>query len=219
MALGPLDWVPLAEVARPHGVRGELRLRLYNPDSDLLLGADEVLVRLKDGDEHEVSVDRARRADDAILMKLHSVDDRDRADELRSAVIMMRRRDFPPVEAGEFYFCDVVGARALVRHEPTSTDDSAEREWGTIEGFRTYPTAQAFVVRITGREPVEVPIVDAFIERLDIEQGIVVFKDVEMFESDELQPKKPKTTEPRAPSPRALKRKALREAKRKEPTS
>ncbi len=39
-------WVPLAEVARPHGVRGELRLRPYNGDSDLLLGLDEVLVRL-----------------------------------------------------------------------------------------------------------------------------------------------------------------------------
>ena len=33
----PDAWVPLAEVARPHGVRGELRLKLFNKDSDLLL--------------------------------------------------------------------------------------------------------------------------------------------------------------------------------------
>lgn len=71
-------WIPLAEIARPHGVRGEVRLRLFNKDSDTLLDQDEVLVRLPDGAEHEVSVDTARRADDAILMKLHSVDDRDR---------------------------------------------------------------------------------------------------------------------------------------------
>ena len=38
-------WVALAEVARPHGVRGEVRLRLYNRDSDLLLEQDDVLVR------------------------------------------------------------------------------------------------------------------------------------------------------------------------------
>src|SRR4029079_13073243 len=61
MALAADDWVALGEVARPHGVRGEVRVRLYNPDSDLLLEADEVLVRLKEGDEHEVSVDGARR--------------------------------------------------------------------------------------------------------------------------------------------------------------
>jgi 16S rRNA processing protein RimM len=68
-------WVPLAEVARPHGVRGEVRLRLFNRDSDLLLTLGEVLVRFPDGEEQEVSVDAARRANDAILMKLYSVDD------------------------------------------------------------------------------------------------------------------------------------------------
>ena len=74
------------------GVR--LRLKLFNKDSDVLLERDEVLVRLPDGEEHEVSVDRARRADGAILMKLHSIDDRDRADELRGAQICVQRRDF-----------------------------------------------------------------------------------------------------------------------------
>ena len=57
--LKPDQWVPLAEVARPHGVKGELRLKVFNSDSNILLGLDEVLVRLKDGEEHEVSVDRA----------------------------------------------------------------------------------------------------------------------------------------------------------------
>ena len=38
----PDAWVPLAEVARPHGVRGELRLRLFNKSSDTLLDQDEV---------------------------------------------------------------------------------------------------------------------------------------------------------------------------------
>src|SRR5271168_3861337 len=96
-------WVALAEVARPHGVRGELRLKLFNKDSDMLLDRDEVLVRLPDGEEHEVSIDRARRADDAILMKLYSIDDRDRADELRGALLCVRRREFPPLGEGEFY--------------------------------------------------------------------------------------------------------------------
>ena len=53
-------WVALADVLRPHGVRGELRLRLYNRDSDLLLDQEEVLLRFPDGDEQEVSVDGAR---------------------------------------------------------------------------------------------------------------------------------------------------------------
>lgn len=68
-------WVPLAEVMRPHGLRGEVRLKVFNEDSDVLLSQGDVLLRMADGEEHEVSVDAARRAGDAILMKLDSIDD------------------------------------------------------------------------------------------------------------------------------------------------
>ena len=62
--MSPEEWIPLAEIARPHGVRGEVRLKLFNKISDTLLAQDEVLVRLPNGYEHEVSVDAARRADE-----------------------------------------------------------------------------------------------------------------------------------------------------------
>src|SRR5579859_663430 len=125
---------------RPHGVKGEVRLKLFNRDSDLLLGLDEVLVRMKDGEEHEVSVDGARRADMAILMKLYSIDDRDRADELRGALVCARRSDFPPPEPGEFYACDVFGARVRLR------DGSAFKDLGTVRELRAYPSVDVFVV-------------------------------------------------------------------------
>lgn len=193
MAIDLDRWVPLAEVTRPHGVRGELRLRLHNPDSDLLLSADEVHVRLKDGDEHEVSVDRARRADDAILLKLHSIDDRDRADELRGAVISLRRREFPPLEADEFYHCDLEGARAILRDEGVE-----DREWGTVEGFRSYPTVEVMVVRRPGvKEPAEVPMRDAFIDSLDADQGVVYVKNVDAFDVAE----PPRESAPARPKP------------------
>ncbi len=130
-------WVPLAEVARPHGVRGELRLQLYNSESDFLLGVDEVLVRLKKGEAHEVSVDAARRADKTILLKLHSVDDRDRAEGLRGAEICVRRSDFPPLEDGEFYACDVEGAEVRLQNARI----------GVVARYVEYPAAYVLLVR------------------------------------------------------------------------
>ena len=163
--LAPDAWVPLAEVARPHGVRGELRLRLFNRDSDLLLHLDEVLVRFPEGDEQEVSVDAARRANDAILMKLHSVDDRDRAEELRGASVCARRGDFPALEDGEFYACDVEGARVMI--------DGGE-ELGRVTALKTYPTVDVLEVAATdGGRPWEVPLVDAVIRHIDIQGGLV----------------------------------------------
>jgi 16S rRNA processing protein RimM len=161
--------VPLAEVARPHGVRGEVRLRLYNRDSDLLLGLDEVLVRFPDGEEHEVSVDAARRANDAILMKLYSIDDRGRADELRGAKVCARRGDFPPPGPGEFYACDVEGALVVVEER-----DGTRRDLGRVRELRTYPTTSALLVDAAdGQAAWEVPLVDAIIRDIDVEAGVV----------------------------------------------
>lgn len=161
--------MPLAEVARPHGVRGEVRLKLFNEESDFLLDVDEVLVRLADGDAHEVSVDAARRADKTILLKLHSVDDRDRAEELRGAEICVRRADFPPLDEGEFYACDVEGAEVRLQNARI----------GAVERYVEYPAATALLVRKDDGAAIEVPLTDAYVEKVDPAARVVLLSSVE----------------------------------------
>jgi 16S rRNA processing protein RimM len=163
--LAPDAWVPLAAVSRPHGVRGELRLKLFNEDSDVLLSQDEVLVRLPDGEEHEVSVDHARRAGDAILMKLYSVDDRNRADELRGALVCVRRASFPALGEGEFYACDVLGARVVL---------PSGEELGTVKELLNYPASDVLVVRAgDGGGDWDVPLIGKFVREVDVLAGVV----------------------------------------------
>jgi 16S rRNA processing protein RimM len=173
-----MKWVPVAEVARPHGVGGELRLRLFNPESDLLLQLDELLIRLSDGSEHEVSVDGARRANDAILMKLFSVDDRDGAAHLRGAVLCARREDFPPLAPGEFYACDVEGARVIV-----GDGDVGGCELGRVRTLRSYPGAQVLVVDSAEDDGSwEVPLVDSVVRSIDLEANLVTLATMEGVE-------------------------------------
>ncbi len=184
----PDDWVPLAEVARPHGVKGELRLRLFNATSDVLLGQEEVLVRLPDGgEEYEVSVERARRADDAILMKLFSVDDRNRADDLRGAHICVRRRDFPEAEPGEFYAIDVVGAEARLAGERV----------GIVAELITYPSIEVLLIHADdGKGDWEVPLTEMFIGRVDAPGKIVELVTLDDIERTPRRKEKPPTEDP-----------------------
>lgn len=172
-------WVPLAEIARPHGVKGEVRLKLFNTASDVLLDQEEVLVRTPEGEEHEVSVDQARRADDAILMKLYSVDDRDRAEELRGSHICVRRRDFPPLDEGEYYSIDLVGAEAAMNGEPL----------GKVTDVTAYPTVDVLVIN-DGKQLWEIPMSAEYVGKVDVDNGRV-----EVLSLDELEPvpmRKPK---------------------------
>jgi 16S rRNA processing protein RimM len=187
--MDPDTWVPLAEVARPHGVKGELRLRLFNKASDTLLGQDEVLVRLADGEEHEVSVERARRADDAILMKLHSVDDRDRAEELRGALICVRRRDFEEAEPDEFYAIDIVGAEVKLAGERV----------GTVAELVSYPSVEVLLVHADdGKGDWEVPLTEMYIRKVDVAGKLVELESLDDIERvPRRAPKAPKS----APAP------------------
>jgi len=179
--LAPDAWVPLADVARPHGVRGELRLRPFNGDSDLLLDLEEVLLRLAEGNgtpgrarERVVTVEGARRANDAILMKLCGVDDRTQAEALRRAVVCAKRGDFPPLEDDEFYVCDVEGARVVV--------DGGE-ELGQVIELKSYPTIDVLVVTAKdGGRPWEVPLVEAVVRRVDVGAGVVILATLEGVE-------------------------------------
>lgn len=162
-------WVALAEVARPHGVRGEVRLNLFNAESDLLLDVDEVLLRMPDGKEHEVSIDHARRADKTILLKLHSVDDRDRAEQIRGSTICVPREKFPPLEEGEFYACDVEGAEVKVQNARI----------GSVERLAEYPTTHVLVVKKDDGSRIEVPLTEAFVEKIDTEARVVLLSSIE----------------------------------------
>ena len=151
-------WVALAEVARPHGVRGEMRVKVYNSDSELLPSLREVLVRRREGLERSVRLQFVRAADAGyLLVKLEGVDDRDAAELFRGAELCVRRDAFPPLEEGEFYACDVVGARLF----------GPDGELGIVEDLASYPTADVLVGRLSGGTRCEIPLVDDYIDAID----------------------------------------------------
>ena len=167
------DWVPLAAIGRPHGIKGEVRAHSFNKDSALLLQLDEVLVRFVDGarkgEVHEVSIDGARQGNDAILLKLHGVDDRNGADEVRGAELCVRRGNFPEPEDGEFYACDIVGARVV-------SEDG--EEMGLVRELTSYPSVDILLVE-GARGRWEIPLVDAYVASVDVPQGLVTIRTLE----------------------------------------
>jgi 16S rRNA processing protein RimM len=156
--MADIRWVPLAEVARPHGVRGELRVKMYNSDSELLPSLSEVLVRRRDGAERTIRLQSVRGADTGYLLaKLEGVDDRDTAESFRGAELCVRRDAFPPLEEGEFYACDVVGARLY----------GPDGELGMVEDLASYPTADVLIGRLSGGTRCEIPLVEDYIAEID----------------------------------------------------
>src|SRR5579871_6392653 len=165
--------VALAEVARPHGIQGELRLKVYNPDSDLLRRRPPVILRLADGTEREASITAARDADKALLVRIAGVSDRNAAEALRGAEVCVPRASLPPPEEGEFYAWDLEGASAvLTSGEPV----------GQVTELTSYPTCDVLVVARPDGTRIEVPLVETYVARVDAEHALVELHTIEGLE-------------------------------------
>src|SRR4029079_11721690 len=84
-------------------VHGDLRLRVYSGDPALLLRRPPICVRTGDGKVTAARLVAVRPVDRALLARLEGVDDRDAAEALRGAEVLVDRSEFAPLEGGELY--------------------------------------------------------------------------------------------------------------------
>lgn len=101
----------LGRVRRPHGVRGELLLKLMTDYPERIGGLDRVyLAQDVEGNSADAyPVQRARRHRGDLILDLETVNDRDHADILRDKWVLIAMEDAIPLEDGEFYLFQLVG--------------------------------------------------------------------------------------------------------------
>ncbi|UQA55907.1 ribosome maturation factor RimM [Polyangium aurulentum] len=163
-------FVPVAEVGRAHGIRGEVRLKLYHEGSELLGQRPTLKLRLPDGTEQPAKIVSARNANKALLARLEGVDDRNAAEALAGAVLLVPRDEFPPLEEGEFYACDLEGARAVL---------PSGEEVGVVEALASYPTCEVLVIDRGLDGKLEVPLVEAYVASVDVDGRVVQLVTIE----------------------------------------
>ena len=96
--------VALAAVAGAHGIKGELRLKLFADSaeslarhSDLYVGGRLLALReVKDGGKTAIA-------------RFEGINDRSAAEALRGQLVEVERDKLPPLEEGEYYHADIIG--------------------------------------------------------------------------------------------------------------
>jgi 16S rRNA processing protein RimM len=116
--------IALAAVAAAHGVKGELRLKLFSESADSLAiheklyvgGAERRLLSIRDSGKTAVA-------------RFEGISDRSVAEMLRGSLIEVERSALPPLEEGEYYHADLIGLPA---------EDRVGRAIGIVAAVENY---------------------------------------------------------------------------------
>lgn len=136
--------VALAAVAGAHGVKGELRLKLFANSVEslarhlrLYVGGRELALReIKDGGKTAIA-------------RFEGIFDRTAAESLRGELVEVDRNQLPPLDPGEYYHADLIGLPCV---------DESGRALGTVVAVENFGAGDLLEVEATDQRRFLVPL-------------------------------------------------------------
>ncbi|HZC38104.1 MAG TPA: ribosome maturation factor RimM [Sphingomicrobium sp.] len=149
--------IALAAVAGAHGIKGELRLKLFSDSAESLSRHEKLCVG---GVERRlISIrDRGKTA----VARLEGVNDRSAAEALRGSLIEIDRSALLPLGEGEYYHADLIGLPA---------EDHDGNAVGTVLAVENYGAGDLLEIERKGGKRSLIPFKDGI---ADLQDGRIV---------------------------------------------
>ncbi|MDX1991588.1 MAG: ribosome maturation factor RimM [bacterium] len=162
----PPPYLLLGEILRPHGIRGELRVKMLTDYPERIAGLKAVFLGTspEDRDITSHAVEHMRMHQDYGLLKLHGVDDRNEAELLRSLLVMVRIEDAVPLEDDEIYLFQLIGLEVR-------TADGAV--FGEITDVLETGANDVYVIASREHGEVLLPVIPDTIVETNVDEGFV----------------------------------------------
>ena len=159
----------MGRLLKPRGLKGELRLTIFNEVDSVLKIGMEIWVETAEGVQYSHIIESLNIAGVKSWIKLSGCNNREAADNLSSLVFSIPRSAFTPLRDKEIYLVDIIGCRVL---------DENRNHIGSVVDMVSFPEQNLVVVEAMGNE-ILIPFVDAYILLFDEKENILIVKDVE----------------------------------------
>ena len=135
--------IALAAVAGAHGVKGELRLKLFSDSAESLSRHQKLYVG---GAERRLVA--ARDSGKAAVARFEGIGDRSAAEALRGSLVEVDRSQLPRLEDGEYYHADLIGLAAV---------DAEGGPIGTVVAVENYGAGDLLEIELRDRKRSLIP--------------------------------------------------------------
>ena len=158
----PRGRVCVAQIGAPHGVRGEVRFRIFTEDPMAVLGYGPL--ESEDG-KQRFEIESLRPGKQMFVARLKGIGDRTAAERLTNLALYIARDQLPPPEHGEFYHADLIGLAAYDRQGGAV---------GTVSAVHNFGAGDLLEIARDGGDTVMLPFTSAAVPTVDVAAGRIV---------------------------------------------
>lgn len=155
-------------IQKPHGIKGELFVRLETDRPAAVFAAGRAL-RLGDSagrpSDDVLTIERARAFKGGVLVKMAEHAGRtSEIEALRGRTLLIPRSEAAPLDEDEVFYHELLGLKVVT---------AAEGEVGTVGEVYDAPSGPLLSVRRTGAGELLIPFVREMIRRIDAAEGVL----------------------------------------------
>lgn len=174
--------IEIGKLGRPHGVRGEIRLFFYNPDSDTLADGMEVTLQPQRGPAATVKIERIRYTPKFGILKLEGFNYRDEIERFTNAELLIDAELLPELDDDEFYLVDLIGLPVFVADEEDGDIEPEESEpIGEVKEVFETGANEVIVVTLDDGEELLVPFVEHAVSVVDLERAALILQPLHIW--------------------------------------
>ena len=152
-------------VTTTHGIAGEVKVFPTTDDVKRYKKTDEVVLVTKNGNLL-LHIERARFFKNLVIVKFKEFNNINEVEGFRKCDLMVTRENALPLEEGQYYLCDVIGATVY-----NEEDDSVI---GEVKDVIETGANNVFAINLPDGREVLFPVIDDCIKEVNTEEGRVV---------------------------------------------
>ena len=159
------QYLLVGEILRPHGVRGELRMRVLTDDRDNLVQLDSVYLGESPDDAapRQFALRGLRFNKQYALLALEGCRSRNEAELLRDKRVLIRHDQASPLEDGQYFLFELIGLRVI----------ADQLEIGRVKEVLQTGANDVYVVDGAEYGEVLIPAHDETILNIDFDAGLI----------------------------------------------
>jgi len=161
------ELIRIGQVTAPHGVRGAVRVYPTTDFPERFVNLKRVMIN---GPDRPVGARFRGFVKNLVILELEGITDRNQAERLRGADLLVPRAEVYPLPGGYYYDFDLIGMDVV--------DPEGRLLGRVVEMDHSVPVHDLFVVETASGKRYMVPAVRQFVKEVDVEAGRMVIEPI-----------------------------------------